>query len=216
MRALLYRIRRAFLSGNLISHYFLNKSFRVNISLLVSLILNLVYLIFNLVSGIKYGSIAFIGVSVYYALHISIRYKILNIAETGEDKETELQTCKKGGILLLAADVLIAPMLIFGAFSGRSPSYSLPMLLFLGFYAACAIVSASVGIAVSKRERRPARRAAYSVRLASSAVSVFNLSTALVSSFLCGNFVSEALSAALGAAVSLFVLYLSLTMIFHS
>ena len=183
MRELLRKIRRAFLSGTLISHYVLNKGFRVSVSLLVSLILNISYLVFNLISGIIYSSPAFIAVSVYYALHICIRYTILNFSAGTADDKTVLTALRKGGIMLLIADALITPMLIFGAFEERIRSYSSPVLIFLAAYAAYTLVSAAAGMIISKRDNYLMRRAAYSVRLASGAVSGFNLASALVSAF---------------------------------
>lgn len=215
MRALLYKLRRAFLSGTFINHYITNKSFRVNISLFVSLILNLIYLIFNFVSGIKYKSLPFIAVSVYYALHICIRYIILNLSDKEGGNKKELAACKKGGILLLVADVLITPMLIFGAFSQNAGSYGALVIVFLSSYAAYTLISASVGIVASARENIPVRRAAYSVRFSSGAVSLFNLVSALSRSSLGNELLSESLNIVLGATVSLFILYLSIKMIFH-
>ena len=214
MRALLYKIRGAFLSGTLISHYVLNKSFRVNVSLLVGLIPNLIYLAFNLISGIRYASPAFIAVAVYYALHVCIRYTILNSSDKSSERVGEIAACRKGGILLLIADLLITPMLLFGAFAGGAGSYSTAVLIFLASYAAFTLVSAGVGIAKSKKEKALIQRAAYSVRLASSALSVFNLVSALTSSFAYDKAASGTVMLLLGIAVSSFVLYLSLTMIF--
>ena len=213
VRALLYKIRRAFLNGTLISHYVLNKSFRVNISLLVSLVPNLIYLVFNLISGIRYRSISFTAVAFYYALHVYIRYTILNISDT-QDEEKLIYASKKGGIFLLLADVLIAPMLIFGAFTGESTSYGAPVLAFLAIYALYTLISASVGIIKGKSERLPIRRTAHSVRLASGAMSLFNLISALILSYAPDGSFSERVTAILGISVSLLVLYLSLSMIF--
>ena len=67
---------------------------------------------------------------------------------------------------------------------------------------------------MSKRNRVHVRRAAYSVKLASGAVSVLNLVSALGRTFSKNYLFSEMLTVILGILVSLFVLYLSLSMIF--
>ena len=216
MRALLYKIRRAFSSGTLIDHYFQNKSFRVSVSLLLSLALNVIYLIFNLASGIKYGSIEFIAVSLYYALHICIRYIILKRSHVPLTEREERSACKRGGFLLLFADVLITPMLILGAFTEHAASYSTLVLIFLGVYAASVLISATVGIIVSGRENVPMRRAAYCVKLASGAVSGFNLASALLANFIYDEGVSEMLTVVLGILVFVSVLCLSFIMIFST
>ena len=216
MRALLKKIRRAFSSGTLIDHYFRSKSFRVSISLLLSLALNIVYLIFNLASGIKYGSIEFIAVAMYYALHICIRYIILKRSHIPLTEREERSACKRGGLLLLFADVLITPMLILGAFASHAMQYSRLVLIFLGVYAASTLISATVGIVVSGRENIPMRRAAYCVKLASGAVSGFNLASALLANFISDESASETLTVIFGIIVFISVLCLSFIMIFST
>ena len=215
MRALLQKIRRAFSSGNFITHYLSCRGFRISVSLLLSLILNVLYLTFNLVSGIIYSSSSFVAVAIYYALHIRIRYTILNSTYEKCDGEAALLTIRRGGVLLLIADALITPMLVLGALGGRSEQYGPLVLIFLAAYAAYTLVSAAAGIFVSKREKLAVRRAAYSVRLASGIVSGYNLLSAMLSTAPDAEN-SKIFIAALGAAVSLSVLLLSLSMIFSS
>ncbi len=213
MRALLCRIRRAFSSGTFIEHYFSSKGFRLSISLLISLVPNIVYLVFNFVSGIRYGSLAFTAVSLYYALHVYIRFTILKLSDV-KDAPRLIAASRKGGVLLLLADIVIAPMLIFGTFADAHLPYGSALLVFLSVYALYTLVSAAVGIIKDRRAGLPLRRAAYSVRLASGAMSLFNLVSALASTYGRDWLSLRVALVTLGAAVSALVLYLSLTMIF--
>ena len=107
-------------------------------------------------------------------------------------------------------------MLIFGVLTAESDSYSVPVLIFLAFYALFGLISASVGAFKSRRDNIPIHRAAYSVRLASGALSLFNLVSAVTESYAYNERTSEAVCVLLGAAVSLLVLYLSFSMIFSA
>ena len=177
--------------------------------------INLAYLTFNLVLGLRMGGASFIAVSVYYALHIYIRYTILSVAMP-EDKGRAYAVCRKGGMLLFLAGILVSPMLIFGAASFSVTSYSLPVLIFLSSYAVYTLISASVGIAVCQKDCLPVRRAAYSVRLASGAVSLYNPLVLFFSRAVRGGAAAKALGILSGIAVSVFILYLSCFMIFSS
>ena len=215
MRALLFRIRRAFSSSNFIIRYLNSRGFRVSASLLLSLVLNLLYLTFNLVSGIVYSSTAFIAVALYYALHIRIRYTILELSYTAKDKRSASLAARRGGVLLLIADALITPMLIFGVTGRRRESYSPFVFVFLSAFSVYTLISAAAGIFVSKKEQLTIYRAAYSVRLASGIVSGFNLVSAIIPSFVDGES-AAVFTAALGSVVSFSVLVLSLSMVFSS
>lgn len=216
MRALLGKIRSALGSRSFLNRYLFSKSFRVTVSLLLSLIFNTTYLGFNLISGIVYRSPAFIAVSVYYALLLSIRYIILSRHDTGEDIRGELLACRKGGILLLLTDVLITVMIFCSALVENEKNYSALVFVFLSCHAVFTVISAGVGIYLGKRDSEPIHKAAYSVRIASSAMSFFNLTSAAVSKFVTVGAIAEILKLFLCAIVSFTVLFLAFSMMFSS
>lgn len=216
MRALLLKIKSALSSRSFIERYLFCRSFRITVSLALSLILNLAYLVFNMISGIVYKSPAFVAVSVYYALLLSIRYIILSRHSAGESIHSELYACRKGGIILLATNALITVMLLCSALSKAERDYSAVILAVLLCHALFTLIRAGIGIYLGKRDREPIHRAAYSVRIASSAMSFFNLASAAVSKFVTAFAIAEILKLFFCAAVSFTVLFLAFSMMFSS
>ena len=216
MRALLLKIKSALRLRSFIERYLFSRSFRITVSLALSLILNLAYLVFNMISGIVYRSPGLIGVSVYYALLLSIRYIILSRHDVGKSIHSELCACRKGGIILLATNALITVMLLCSALSETERDYSVLVLAVLLCHAIFTFIRAGIGIYLGKRDREPIHRAAYSVRIASSAMSFFNLASVAVSKFVTSFEIAEILKLLFCAAVSFTVLFLAFSMMFSS
>ena len=216
MLALLYKIRRAIKSRTFIGHYFSDKGFRIRISLLLGLVFNLGYLIFNIVSGIVYGSSDFITVSVYYALLLSIRYIILTKKEAASSVSAEILTCRRIGTILFATNALITVMIFCAALTESTKNYSLFVFTVLSVYAIFNVARAGIGIYLGKRNGEPIHKAAYSVRMASLAIFFFNLASAVVSRFVSAVDIAEILRLVLCALVSMTVLFLSFSMMFVS
>jgi hypothetical protein len=210
VRALLLKIRRAFLSNSFIEHYFSSPSFRIQISLLLSFLFNLAYLAFNFISGFVYKSSSFITVALYYALLLSIRYILLN----ADSERNERDVCVRGGALLLLTDLLITLMIFYSAISGTHKEYGKIVFLALSLHAAYSLIRAAVGLFKSRADNAPTHKAAYSVRIASASMSFYNFFSAIASSFVKSAELSHFLLVALGSAVSLTVFALSLKMIF--
>ena len=216
MRALLFKLRSAFLLRSFFERYLFSKSFRVTVSLLLSLIFNLAYLVFNLISGILYKSYAFIAVAIYYALLLSIRYIILSRHGTGASPESELLACRKGGILLLLTDALITVMIFCSALAENEREYGGFVFSVLSAHALFTVIRAGIGIYLGRRDKEPLHKAAYSVRIASSAMSFFNLASTLVSKIAAVEAVSEILKLFFCALVSFTILFLALSMMSFS
>ena len=61
-----------------VSSYFENSAVRFNVGVLLGLILNAGYIVFNLVLGIMSGNVWYISVSAYYSLVVMLRYMLLD------------------------------------------------------------------------------------------------------------------------------------------
>lgn len=214
MSELFLKIKRALRSDTLIKDYFLNHKFRVRISLALGILLNLAYLVFNLISGIIYRSASFLTVAIYYSLLISIRYLILSPGEKPKSREAEILACKKGGILLFITDVLISLMIFYSAFFSDTKGYSGAVFSVLALHAVYSVIIGIFGVVKGRRDNIPTHRAAYSVRIASASVSFFNLGSALINAFVKNSRISEILIFLLGVSLSLTVLILAYLMIF--
>lgn len=214
MRARLYKMKRAFGSGELLVSLIFDGGLRARLSLFFGLVFNLFYLAFNLAFGLFYKSAEPIAVSVYYALLITVRYIILRLYEGELTAETEREACKKGGLILLLADLVIALMIFYSAKGAEPKNYGIFVFSVLSLHAAFTVTRAVAGIFSQREGLTLRKRAIHTVRLVASAISVFNLSSAVALRFVGDSRLSEVLIMIFGVAISLSVLFLSLSMIF--
>ena len=157
------------------SIYIRNSTVRLNVSLLVGFLFNGMYIVFNLVSGIIYSNAWFITVAAYYTLIVSMRYLVIG----AQDKNNPLAS-RTVGVLILILGVPITGMIIYTVLESREQRYSTVLIVALGVYALFSILRAIFGIAGSKKDNAPMRRAAHTVRLSAALMSLFNLQTALL------------------------------------
>ncbi len=193
-----------------------DSNFRARLSLFFGLIFNLFYLVFNILFGIFYKSIAPIAVSVYYALLITVRYIILRLYEAETTKEKERAACKRGGLLLLLADLVITFMIFYSAQRAEPKSYGLFVFSVLSVHAIFTVTRAVMGIFSRIENPSPTDRAVYTVRLVACATSVFNLSSAAALRFVSSAQISRILIMIFCVTVSLSLLFLSFSMIFSA
>lgn len=214
MRARLYKVRRAFGSGDFLIHLVFDSDFRMRLSLFFGLIFNLFYLVFNLVFGLFYKSIAPLTVSVYYALIITVRYIILRLCDGESTIEMEREACKKGGLILLLADLVITVTVIYSVRSAAPKSYGILVFSVLSLHAIFTVTRAVMGIFSRRENPSLTDKAIYTVRLAACASSVFNISSAAALRFSNSARLSEILIMIFGTFVSVSVLFLSFSMLF--
>ena len=195
-----------------ISEYFKNKMLRFHVSLFTGLILNMFYIIFNLVSGIIYGNAWFITVAAYYTLIVSVRYLLLGnhrIDRPNTDFLTEsAEATKTCGNLMMILGVPITGMIIYTVISNRRYEYSAAVFIMLSAYALFSITRAAWGIFSSKKKSF-APRVAHSVRLSSALLSLFNLQTSVFSVLRVGDNVAMTFNFVTGGVVSLSVFWLA-------
>ena len=216
MRALLFKIRRAFRESSLIKLYFESARVRVIFSLALSIVMNTVYVIFNVTLAIIYKSASFFMPAVYYLFILSVRYRLLGAAGRDGDSEKQNKTLKRAGISLLFIDFVISVFIFYSVRAFTFKRYGALVFTVLSLHSVYTVIMAALGIYKSRRDRLPTHRAAYSVRLASVSVSFFNLSSVTVVSLFGAGAVSRVIILVLGIAVSFAVLLLSLSMIFQS
>ncbi len=188
-----------------VSLYIKEPGVRFNVAILLGLILNGCYIVFNLVLGIVYGNIWYITVAAYYMLIAVLRYLLIDGGEGGCSDEG----AKTVSSLMLVVALPMTGMIIYTVITNNRsalPSVTLPFFL---VYAIVSILRAAKGLFVSKRENGRSRRVAHAIRLSLALLSLFNLQTSLFSYFDISGNISTAINFITGGAASISVLLLA-------
>lgn len=159
-----------------IDRYIKSSEFRITLSLLLNMMSNILYVIFNAIYGIIHGSLWFASVAVYYVLLASVSYTVLklNLSEKTVDKEEERRTCIRCGALLIVFDFPMTVIMIYSAIGSVPPLRSIVFIAELAIYSLFAVIRAVKGIVHSKGAGFKLRTA-YTVRLVYALISIFNL-----------------------------------------
>ena len=188
-----------------VSLYIKEPGVRFNVAILLGLILNGCYIVFNLVLGIVYGNIWYITVAAYYMLIAVLRYLLIDGGEGGCSDEG----AKTVSSLMLVVALPMTGMIIYTVITNNRsalPSVTLP---FFFAYAIISIFRAVKGLFASKKETGESRRVAHAIRLSLALLSLFNLQTSLFSYFDISGNISTAINFITGGAASISVLLLA-------
>ena len=162
---------------NFISLYIKDKSARLNLSIFLGLILNVLYIFFNLVVGIIYRNVWFITVSAYYSVIVFLRYLV--ISDGQNVSRVSLENSKRAGMLMMLLGIPVTGIIIYTVLLGISKKYAYVFLVFLALHSLFAITRSLFSYIKMHREGA-VLRAVHSVRLSGALMSVFNFQTAIL------------------------------------
>ena len=193
-------------------------NFRINISLLGSLILNVTYSLFLLCLGIYHNSFWFYSMAMYYILLTLVRAYLVkhtkkNIA--GEDLLTEYKKYHFCGWILLFLNFAVSLMIFFIIYFGRTFYHHQITTIALAAYTFITFSIAVYNFIKYRRYKSPVYQAAKSINLVAAFVSVMTLTTTMLTTFGTEDIIKfkEILLSCLGAVISLFILIIAIQII---
>ncbi len=188
-----------------VSSYFENSEVRFNVGVLIGLILNAAYVVFNIVFGIMYGNVWYISVSAYYTLIVILRYMLIGIP----DENMGQISAKTVGMLIMILFFPMSGIIMYTVLTNaRHATARAPVVIF-ALYAAFGILRALYGIFLSKRKESVAYRTAQLIRLSLALISLFNFQTSLFSMLGTNSRLALTLNFITGGAVSVSMLVLA-------
>ena len=194
--------------------------FRSEISLHGSLLINILYVGFNLFSGIRYSSLWFIALAFYYAL-LSVMRAVLVLyvhrRPVGEDITSEFKRYRACGIILLLMNQALAGIVVCMVTENRGFSYPGLMIYVMAMYAFYITIVAAVNVVKFRRRGSPLLSAAKVISLTAALASMLSLETAMLAQFGGENVVFRRLMLGIsGGAVCTIVLTMAIYMIARS
>lgn len=199
--------------------YLTDTAFRAEISLYPSFCINMLYAAVKMISGIIYGSVWFVFLSVYYILLAVMRFLLLisvrkkSIRGNIAAKFKHYRIC--GGLLVFMALALSVIILFI---IRRDGGYDYPGLLIyvMAMYAFYSVITAVINFIKFRKRFSPVLSAAKAVNLTAALVSMLALETAMINEF--GGedtrFLQHMMSIS-GGVVCAFVFVMAIYMIVH-
>lgn len=154
-------------------------------SLYSSLSINLIYGVFELITGIHYKSWWFITIAVYYLLLCFMKTSLVkNIKkEFSFNLKREYKKLKSTGIILLFLNFILIGMVILIVCQNKQISYDGFLIYIVALYDFYLIISATFNVIKYRKNHNPILTASKCVNLTVAMISMVSLEVAMVSQF---------------------------------
>ncbi|MBP3918213.1 MAG: hypothetical protein J6I50_03485 [Clostridia bacterium] len=201
--------------------YITDVAFRAEVSLYPSFVINMLYAVMKMVSGILYGSVWFITLSVYYILLAVMRLLLLRHVSRktiGVDLFSEWRQYRFCGIVLLLMNQALAGIVVLIVHQNRGYDYPGLLIYAMAAYTFYITVTAVINLIKFRKHGSPILSAAKAINLVAAMVSMLSLTTAMLAQF-GGNeapYFRSVMTGAVGGGVCVIVLGMALFMILHS
>ncbi|MCM1494862.1 MAG: hypothetical protein NC089_03585 [Bacteroides sp.] len=201
--------------------YLTDVIFRAEVSLYPSLVINMLYAIMKMVSGILYESIWFITLAVYYMLLAIMRFLLLYFARKKSikaDITAEFKQYRICGVLLAFMTLALSGMILFIVRQDGGYDYPGILIYVMAMYAFYTMITAVVNVIKFRRHGSPVLSAAKAVNLTSAFVSMLALETAMLNQFGSkdDSLFRQVMTASTGAVICGFVFAMAVYMIIHA
>lgn len=179
-------IRSAVHRNRLAHRYLTDVSFKTHVSLYFSLGLNLLYAAIKLFYAIRYRSVWFATLAVYYILLAVMRFLLLrhvNRNAFGENPVSELKQYRICGAVLALMNIALAGVVILVISKNEGFAYEGYLIYIMAMYAFYNVITAAINVIKYRKFKSPVMSAAKAVKLAAALVSMLSLETAMLAQF---------------------------------
>lgn len=197
--------------------------FRADTSLYRGMFANLLFAVFKLAAALRYASVWFGAVSVYYFTLCGIRFYLVKAARKVGARQGralrlyESQVCRRTGFLMLFLTVAMLGMILQMVLHNRSFQYPGTVIYASAFYAFYSLITATVYAVRARKLHRPAFSAAKALNLDGALMSILALQTAMLAQFGEGDAAfRQVMNLATGAAVTLLSAALAVFLIVYA
>ncbi len=201
----------------LVRRYRTDLLFKSHLSLYLSLLLNLLYAVFKLVSGIWYGSVWLITPGIYYLFLLCMRCLLahyLRRVPVGANLRAEYRRCRACGIVMALMNLALMGVIVLVLQQNRTFHYAGSLIYVMAIYTFCAVASACVNLVKLRRQGSPVLSATKAISLAAALVSMLSLESAMLTEFGSeDDLTRQLLTGFTGGAVCLIILLMALVMI---
>lgn len=211
------RIRQGIEDHPLGGRFLQDVRFRAEISLYSGFVVNLLYIVLKMASGIYYRSLWFVSLAVYYMLLAVMRFSLL-CRRRKSGRAAELHRYRLCGIVLLLMNLALGVIVALMVHQNRGYEYPGTLIYAMAAYSFYAVTAAIVNIVKFRKHGSPVLSAAKAISLVAAMVSILSLETAMLARFGGGDdpFFRKAMTGATGGGVCVIVLGMAVYMLARS
>lgn len=214
------RVRNIKQQNKYLSHYFDNAALRVKISLHISFVINMAYVVIQLGLGLYNCSVWFYALAGYYLLLAVMRYFLLKEKRTDKAKTdlySEYLSYRFCGIILLFMNIVLSVIVFYIVRQNKGFFYHYIMTIAMAAYTFFIFTVAVVNLVRYRKYNSPVMSASKAINLAAALVSMLSLETAMLNAFGDGDSVfRKTITGYTGTAVCTTILLMAIYMIVHS
>lgn len=167
-----------------IKRFITDVPFKTQVSLRASLLFNLCYAVFKLVTGILYSSVWFTGIAVYYITLCLMRFFLLHSLQKKDAKPLhEWRSYRICGVLLFVFSIALNGIVAQMIHSGKSYQYPGHLIYAMAAYAFYSVASSIINLIRYRRFNSPVLSATKILSLATALVAMLSLQTAMFNAF---------------------------------
>mgnify|MGYP005763498383 FL=1 len=169
-----------------IHRYLTDLSFRTHLSLYLSVGLNLVYAVMKLFFGVRYRSVWFGTLGVYYTLLTVMRFLLIrhvNRHAFGRELVPEWKRYRLCGAILIPMTLALSGVIVLIIEKDQGFQYPGYLIYVMAMYAFYAAIAAVAHIVKYRKLQSPVLLAVKVISLASALVSLLSLETAMITQF---------------------------------
>lgn len=197
--------------------YIRNKKARTELLLGLGLAVNLAYAVYNLITGVYYGSVWLGAVAVYYIMLCSVKFfLLLRGFELGQSRVKALKDMRICGVLLIVLNLTISILIYRMIRQSSAHLYSGGVIFAAAGYTLFRIGATIVDSQSLKKHFDPTIFAAKALSLSVALMSFFSLQTSLLDRFCTDAGFTKGLNLLTGTVVAVIVLSAALRTLFRA
>lgn len=200
------------------NRYMTDASFKVRLSLITALTINLLYSAFKLVTGIYYSSLWIGAIAVYYILLSVMRFVLLRHMDKKQDAGmiAEYRSYRVTAILMMLINLTLSGIVLNMIVKNESAQYSDIYVITSATYTFYTLTVSIVDLVKYRKYKSPVMSASKAIRFAAAVVSLLSLEASMLVQFGDDEAFRRLMLALTGAAVCVIVLSMSVYMIVHA
>ena len=162
--------------------YLDDRAFRAKVSVLQGMVMNFFYVIFRAVVGIRYMSVWFISMAIYYLILGLIRLMLM-LSLRNPDAAAGLRCYRRTAVMLFLLNIPMGGMMILMVLTDSGFSYPEYVTYLSALYTFYTVIMSIVDLVRFRRIGDPVLSAAKALNFVAALMSVLGLQTAMIAQF---------------------------------
>lgn len=191
-------------------------AFRGSVSIYQGMMVNFLYVVFRIFIGIRYASVWFITIAIYYLLLGVMRLSLI-LSYRNRNVKSELRCYRRTAWLLFLLNIPMGGMIVLMVLTDSGYSYPGYVIYLSALYTFCTVILAIVNLVKFRKLGSPIFSAAKVLNFVAALMSLLGLQTAMISKFSTeGENFRRIMNALTGSSVWIAVILTAVYMLLHS